>query len=162
MARQMDGYASQINAGSLTFGQAAKDYYMSIKDQPDVLSKAYYKPVRCQAMLKRISYFLFGLLNSEDVFVMAMKNGEAKIHVEYEPDNKYGMQECCLYLRNDTKGKTDAQIDELQKEEHIITERDEYGDNEYIRQQADQLTGVTVNQKVIDKYSPKMFRDARE
>lgn len=157
--RQMKGYASKINAGSLTFDQAAKDYYMSIKDRPDILVKARYTPWRRQDMLKKGSYFQFGLITEQDALVKAMKIGEAKIDVAYDDSIE---QDCFLYQRNDTRGKTDAQIAAIQDEDNIMLERDEYGDNEYIRQQANQLTGVTVNQKVIDEYSPKMFQDAQK
>jgi hypothetical protein len=135
-----DEYAEKIKAGTITMEQAGEAYKKAKNSSDELLHDA-------TVNIETDTSFPAELKTA----IKAMKAGDVKA-VELSQEQAY-----VLVYKKDSNKAAEAQISKDGGRESLLTDY-KWGDfTTQLEKEADALTGITVNDKALNSYDPKMF-----
>lgn len=137
---EVNGYLAKVKGGSMTLQQAA-----------DAHNKAGGAEVSVQAATSNLVANTEGYPDDMVKLIRGMKTGEAKAA---EISDAYFY---LLAVKNDIVKKTAEQMKTEDGRKKLLSDYKGKEFSDQIAKEADSVTGVTLNEKALDSYSPSMF-----
>ena len=139
--QEIDGYASKVREGSMTLQQAA-----------DAYNKAESGSASVQNLTVNLTANNEGYPDDMVKLIEGMKAGETKAG-EISGGYLY-----MLAVKNDITKKTEEQMKTEDGRKSLLSDCKGQEFSDAITKEADAVTGVTLNEKALDSYSPSMFK----